>query len=111
MPDKPFSRARIGDSQRKFGEAPTLGRVSRTPSTVPKRTTKHRKRVRKKPKRSFPVVAWILIISFVVLMLLVVFLVGHFRAKKKEVTESAILSGAAEASPTTISDGETVNPR
>lgn len=94
MPDKNFSRAGSGDSERKLGEAPNLGRVARTPlSAVPggRRRRTHRKRKSNAARK------WTLVLSFVLILAMSAFFVRHFRekvAKAREADGPSILATA-----------------
>lgn len=90
MSAKNFSRSRSKDSERKFGEAPLLGRVSRTPGSAAKSRGKRRRSMKRKTKVNVAVVAWTLLVSFVVLMLMLVFLFGYFRNKAQEAADAAM---------------------
>lgn len=108
MTEKNFSRARSSDSDRKFGEAPILGRLSRSPVSAMKGGGRRRKRLKQKTKVSRAVVTWTLTISFVVLAALIVFLVGYFRNKAEEAIEAANLDEFARDFAIAFSEQKTV---
>ena len=84
MADKNFSRAGRGDSERKFGEAPILGKVSRSPmSAVPDRRSRRTLRKRKSGSARKLTIA----LSVVLLLALSAFFVRHFRNAVAEAKE------------------------
>lgn len=92
MPDKNFSRAGGGDSERKFGEAPILGKVSRSPmSAVPGGRRRRTLKKRQGSSLRIPTIA----LSVVLLLALSAFFVRHFRnrvAEARQRDESLILA-------------------
>lgn len=108
MPERNFSRNETGDSERKFGEAPILGRVSRTPLSAAEERGKRRRRMKRKTRVNKAVVAWTLLVSFVLLLLMVVFLVSHFRKKAAEAAEASTLEESSRRLANAFSDQKTV---
>lgn len=108
MRDKNFSRRRIAESERKFGEAPILGRVSRTPGSAPDIHAKRRRRAKPKAKMNVAVMAWTMLISFGLLVALVVFLGGYFRKKAAQATRDSGYYGAAGDFGAPFSEQKTV---
>lgn len=93
MSDKNFSRAGKRDSERKFGDAPILGKVSRSPlSAVPggRRRRSYRKH-KSGSARKFTIA-----LSLLLLLALSAFFVRHFRSRLAEARQedgSANLAG------------------
>lgn len=81
MPERNFSRAHDDANARKFGEAPILGKVPRSPGSAVRGTNGKKIRSKRRKKLSRYVLAWTCLLSFVTACVIVVVIVTYFRAK------------------------------
>lgn len=79
MGDKNFSRVGGNDSGRKFGEAPVLGKVPRTPGSGVSATSEKHVRSRNKKKLTRFSLAWTFLLGFVAFSIIAVVTVSYYR--------------------------------
>jgi hypothetical protein len=91
MSEKKFSRIKGSTDERKFGEAPALGKVLRSPVSAVPRKGPRRVRGKRRKKLSKTVIAWTILLSLVALAAMLFPIVTFFR-------ERAMIQGAAPSS-------------
>jgi hypothetical protein len=79
VPDENFSRAQPRANSRKFGEAPILGKVPRTPCSAVRGNDGKVLRRRRRKKISKAVLAWTCLIAFLAACLIAVVIAAYFR--------------------------------
>ncbi len=92
MSDKKFSRIKGVTDERKFGEAPALGKVLRSPASAVARKGSRRVRGKRRKKISKTVIAWTILLSVVALAAMLLPIVTYFR-------ERAAIQGGVPFSP------------
>lgn len=80
MPNEKLSRIQAGTDSRKFGEAPILGKVPRSPASAVRSPKGKVFRKRRRKKLSKAVIAWTCLIAFVSACVLAVIIAAYFRA-------------------------------
>lgn len=95
MPNKRHSRV-TGDSDRKFGETPGLGRVTRTPQSAVQGNGVRRRDSKSRRHRNRLNFLWTAVIAFCLLLLSVVLLVTYFRNKADAASVAAELDRTAQ---------------
>lgn len=95
MPEKNFSHARDDANTRKFGEAPILGKVSRTPSSAVRGTNRKKVRGERRKKISKYVVVWTCLLSFCATCIILLAIVTYFRTMTSLPEGAAIGAGVA----------------
>lgn len=79
MPDEKLSRLRGAASERKFGEAPILGKVPRTPGSAVRNKGGNSLRRKRRKKLSKVVLAWTCLIAFTSACVMVLVIAAYFR--------------------------------
>lgn len=88
MKDSSFRRTSNRETGRKFGEAPILGKVTRSPGSAVFRSSGRRRKAKKKKGISKVALAWTYLLAFVAIGALLFFIVTYIRTKSEQTAES-----------------------